>query len=720
MNDILQKMKGKLNNEKVLKFLSCFGAVMAVVLATGAVLINRSVVWALNTWSNLSMEEIVFHLKAPLEGTNSSMIESYVGACVVLAVLMAIALSVVLFRQRKNIKKYYIIIGVSIVGSLLLGGLSIAYIWNELDISAYQENNSTYSSFIDDNYVDPQTVQLTFPEEKRNLIYIVLESMENTFADTENGGAFSENVIPELTELSKMNENFSGSEDILNGGYSLTGSTWTMAALFSQNTGLPLLIPIDRNGMNTQTEFMPGVTSLGDILDNEGYRQIFLAGSDAAFGGRKLFFEEHGNYEISDYYASIDNGEIPEDYHVWWGYEDNILFENAKKRLQDLSSSSEPFNLTMLTVDTHFEDGYVCNDCPDEYGDQYSNVYRCSSQKVTEFVSWIQQQDFYENTTIVISGDHPTMDSDYCENVPDDYSRKVYTTYINAPVQPVTDEYREYSTFDDFPTVLASLGVQISGDRLGLGTNLYSGLETLTEQYGVEKENQEISKKSEVMDSLTQSIEAIVGTVESQGYNEMDGTITVTLRNLEWKYGISGARAAVWYQDQDQNMRWYTATQTSENSYSVTFPVSDFQNSQGQYNIHFYAVAEEDSTPMFIGSANQVVGEMPGGTTMNVPNTISASVEVFPYDYRVGTFSVVINNVTSNVDVQAIRCAVWSEDDQSDLKWYEAAAQGDGSYILYVKARDFAYKESSYYIHTYAIDANGNQNFIGQTMGEIS
>ena len=33
---------------------------------------------------------------------------------------------------------------------------------------------------------------------------------------------------------------------------------------------------------------------------------------------------------------------------------------------------------------------------------------------------------------------------------------------------------RDFSTLDFFPTTLASLGVQIEGDRLGLGTNLFS------------------------------------------------------------------------------------------------------------------------------------------------------------------------------------------------------------------------------------------------------
>lgn len=63
------------------------------------------------------------------------------------------------------------------------------------------------------------------------------------------------------------------------------------------------------------------------------------------------------------------------------GYEDQKLFTYAKKELQELASGDQPFNLTLLTVDTHFEDGYPCKICPDTYGDnQYANVMACSSR----------------------------------------------------------------------------------------------------------------------------------------------------------------------------------------------------------------------------------------------------------------------------------------------------------------------------------------------------
>jgi phosphoglycerol transferase len=156
----------------------------------------------------------------------------------------------------------------------------------------------------------------------------------------------------------------------------------------------------------------------------------------------------------------------------------------------------------ILTEDTHHEDGYVCADCPEVFQDQLSNVTLCTDRRTAEFLRWCQNQEFYENTTIVISGDHLTMDSDFCRDVDPSYQRKVFTAYINTAAQRRSQKVRQYSTFDDFPTILAAMGVEIEGDKLGLGVNLYSEESTLVEQYGISWLNKELSKQSDFMRHL--------------------------------------------------------------------------------------------------------------------------------------------------------------------------------------------------------------------------
>ena len=584
------------------KFLFGFGNVLMVLFAALTILAGASTLWVLKTWPHLTMQELMFTIQSPVEGTNKEMILDYIVFCIPVTVIVMAALIAGLVITR--MKKGYRIMAAAVpaVSVILLAG-TVYTAWERLDIADYAANSGAVSSFIDENYVDPAGTELTFPEQKRNLIYIFLESMETTYADEENGGAFSENYIPELTELAEENEDFSGADAGLNGGTALTSTTWTAAALFGQTTGLPLSIPIDGNSMDTQESFLPGVTSLGDILEQQGYRQTFMIGSDGNFGGRSLYFTDHGNYDIKDYYYYQSQGKFDKDYWVWWGFEDQKLFEYAKEELTALAAQDQPFNFTLLTVDTHFEDGYVCGLCGNEHGEnQYGNVLSCSSRQIKEFVEWIRQQDFYENTTIVISGDHPTMDKDFCEGIDDAYERKVYTAYINSAVTPEDPEWtRAYSTFDNYPTTLASLGVSIEGERLGLGTNLFSSRSTLTEVYGNPYINQELTRKSALMEQLTEEIdidnmelkirEGRVPTVTATAlpYDFRTGVLQVVIDNIQnADDGIAGITVAVWTGPDQSNLQWLQAEAQPDGSYIANVNIPGFGFATGEYYIDVY------------------------------------------------------------------------------------------------------------------------------------
>ncbi|MBE5063556.1 GBS Bsp-like repeat-containing protein [Lachnospiraceae bacterium DSM 108991] len=592
--------------------------ILAVLLAVLATIITCSLKWMFDTWSNLTMDELIYHLTSPLEGTNDAMIKEYVVKCIVPAVVILLVLAVILTAFRKK-KRYYAVMAGAIVLSVSVSALSVHGAWQALDVGNYVADRGTYSTFIDDNYVSPADVEMTFPQEKRNLIYIFLESMETTYADTQNGGAFTENVIPELTQIAQENEDFSGETDKLNGGYSMPGTTWTIGAMFGQTAGLPLSVSIDGNNMDTQDTFFAGAVTLGDILESQGYSQTLLIGSDAVFGGRELYFTEHGSYEMMDYKYAAQNGLIPEDYLVWWGYEDQKLFEFAKQKVTELAAQPEPFNLTMLTVDTHFEDGYMCEGCPKLYGDdQYSNVMRCSSQQVASFIRWIQQQDFYENTTIVLCGDHPTMDSDYCEDVDGDYIRKTYTAYINAAAQKETETRRDFTTFDQFPTTLAALGVQIEGNRLGLGTNLFSSEPTLTERFGLDTEAAELKKKSQLIEELadidydSQSLmeregRVPTGTVYADPYLRDIGGIPVTVTDLvNLPDTVQSVQIAVWTNEDQSDLQWIQLTDRGDGSYGANINVANYGFKLGVYYIDAYIV-DGTGTPYMIGQTTGYV-----------------------------------------------------------------------------------------------------------------
>lgn len=495
--------------------------------------------WVSHTWTDITFDQIIFHITNPSQGVDKGLIRSGIlSIAVPLVLLIALWVVLCIFLKKKKVQL------ITLIALVCLSiGLSIGLFFKiekQYGIFDYFKNLDSYSTFIGDNYVDPDKVDIVFPDDKRNVIYIFLESMEITYADKDIGGAFDKNPIQELTDLALSSEGqcFNGKDGLLNGGINLRGCTWTMGGIAAETGAIPVLTNTN-NALATNTDsFYPNMVAIGNILENEGYHQVFMCGSDAVFGGRAEYLKEHGNFDIFDAIYARENGYVPEDYNVFWGIEDKKLFNFAKEELQTLASQDEPFNFTMLTVDTHFEDGYWCEDCVDKFGEQYANVMACSSNKVNEFIEWCKQQDFYDNTTIVICGDHRTMDSDFCKDIDSDYTRKVYTCVLNSAVEPTNDVRREFSTLDMMPTTLAAMGCTFKGDKLGLGTNLFADVPTLVETYSVDEINDQFAQNTNYYDRFGKpnpfSYRLLTGSGMADFYVEYEGSdCSVFIEGLE-------------------------------------------------------------------------------------------------------------------------------------------------------------------------------------------
>lgn len=482
---------------------------LAVLLIFLGFLAYSSSRYAMKGIDNTSFDQILFTMTQPIRGSDTGQIVNYIIDPLLEALLITLPMVTLLYfvttcsfefgRLRLqgqpyfNTKKVVMIGLIGLVFGIFLGGKEMGY----ADIKAfYFENTSIY----DEHYVNPQKVHLKFPKKKRNLVYIFLESMESSYFSKELGGIQEENLLPNFADLAQ-NEgiNFSNS-DKLGGMLQIPGANQTASSMVAQTSGLPLRpstsLNTSESSEENSAEYFPGAYSLGEILDEQGYNQALLMGSEAEFAGRDKYFIQHGGYDIRDYQWAVDSGHIPEDYYEWWGYEDRKLVDYAKETLNELSQKEEPFNLTMLTADTHFEDGYATEDTPDLFGDQYSNVIHDSDRQISELLQWMKKQPFYEDTTVILVGDHLTMDSDFFESVDPDYQRSVFNLLLNTNKQKVRNKNRQFSAVDMFPTTLSALGVEIPGDRLGLGVNLFSNKPTLVEQLGYDQFQNELMKKS--------------------------------------------------------------------------------------------------------------------------------------------------------------------------------------------------------------------------------
>lgn len=451
--------------------------------------LRAGIYWALNTFPLKDPNTVLLTLQEPFDDFAYMMIKQYLSTTIPQALIITIILSIFLYVFLGSTKK-------RLAAIFFYFMATVALLFSELPVSAYvhimneePEKNLTNSSFFVDNYVNPDSVRIVVPEQKRNLILIYLESLETTFSDKNHGGNQDENLIPEITGLALQNLNFGKSNGRIGGGFDANGSNATFASMQTRSLGIP--------AMNNykKTPILHHYKSLYKILNDNGYKQVFFQGNPG------MYTEFH--YFVTD--QKVDDVYGPEDLIQRMNLNvEDLIRKQGGRTVQDkesfvfarqiLDTIQEPFSLTFFTIDTHSPAGLYDPDCikaPDEKNEdeRLKAAVRCVSRELDSFLDSLKTKPFYDNTTIVIFGDHLFTGTRLVKDFPD---RKWIDIFVNAPKIPVAEEGRRFSDIDMFPTILSSLNFDIEGNRLGFGTDLFCDKKTLVENIGLDSLNKGI------------------------------------------------------------------------------------------------------------------------------------------------------------------------------------------------------------------------------------
>lgn len=105
--------------------------------------------------------------------------------------------------------------------------------------------------------------------------------------------------------------------------------------------------------------------------------------------------------------------------------------------------------------------------------------------------------------------------------------------------------------------------------------------------------------------------------------------------------------------------------------------------------------------------------------TFSVQSPKAGNVEITSKDINKGTFTVKVSGITNSSAVREVLVPVWCALDQSDIKWYTASRQSDGSYEAEVNIKNHKYHAGTYTAHIYFKDITGDMNFEGSTSCEM-
>ena len=304
--------------------------------------------------------------------------------------------------------------------------------------------------------------RLTFGTPRKNFVLLYLESLERSYFDQQ---VFPD-LMPNLIALEKEALSFSDSTEVSEAG-------WTIAAMVASQCGIPLTVEgagVDR--------FLPGVSCLGDLLDDAGYNLTYLGGADMNFAGKGAFFRSHGFDQIKGREELKESLDDPE-YLSAWGLYDDSLFDEAMQHFDSLAAADEPFGLVLLTVDTHHPFGYMSRSCGgDVYqdgGNKFLNAVHCADKMAADFIRHIVEGPFSQDTILVVMSDHmamPNMAWDLLQET----ERRNLLLFFGPGVKADFDP-NPGTTFDVAPTLLGLLGADKRS--LGYGRDLLGSEPTL-------------------------------------------------------------------------------------------------------------------------------------------------------------------------------------------------------------------------------------------------
>ncbi|WP_062104686.1 LTA synthase family protein [Bacillus niameyensis] len=293
--------------------------------------------------------------------------------------------------------------------------------------SSAQRAMADGSELVDiDNYVRAKFVKpdpnMFGVAEGKNLIVVSLESLQSFVI---NNDVYGEEVTPFLNELindSYYFENF----------YHQTGQGKTSDSEFLLENSL---YPLSR-GAVFFTHAGNELDAMAEKLGEKGYFTSTMHANNKSFWNRDIMYQAIGY----DYFYSATDYNITPEISVGWGMKDSPFFDQS---VELMKSMEKPFYTKMITLTNHHpfrldeEDKYI-----DEYDsksgtlNRYFQTVRYMDEALKEFFQKLKDEGLYENSIIVMYGDHYGISENHNEAM-EQYLGKEVTPFVSAQLQRV-------------------------------------------------------------------------------------------------------------------------------------------------------------------------------------------------------------------------------------------------------------------------------------------
>ena len=316
---------------------------------------------------------------------------------ILLILLIGLIFYLFIFLYKKyahNIKSYFL------VGSLILGLVLMSLthgVFNNLyQISKLNSvEDKTINQALINLGIQPEDYTFTNQLEVtkgKNIIVISLESYEK--------GYLQENFKTLTPNLQRLKSNYQYFDMNQN-----DGGQWTTGSMYTYLTGVPMYLKGANNALENVVESK--LTGIGSILNEAGYKQLYLLGNPG-FGGSDDLIKANGIDVFPQSYFNEKYGSST------LGLHDYDLFAEAKEHIVEFSNNKAPFAIYMSTISTHFPNGIYDERMESHITKKDSDMqFMVASVDylINDLIDFLEKQNQLDNTVFYIFPDHHLMGS---------------------------------------------------------------------------------------------------------------------------------------------------------------------------------------------------------------------------------------------------------------------------------------------------------------------
>ncbi len=419
--------------------------------------------WFKKKFGVVYFDQLIFHLELFFKGNLVADAQVQKSLYKWLIISSVLSTYVYLFFKKKFLKKNNFTKIKELISFFLIFVLSLSY-----NTALFESITFNKNDFIEKNYYFDEPINVQ--NKKKNLILIYVESLDQIFTDKKKYGS---NLLQPLYNL-KVDANE------MKNFYQIPGYSFTINSLVATQCGIPAkpLGFFEASDLKNIKNFLPNIKCLGDYTDDLNYKNLFITSDEIENFGVKYFLLNHKYLDSNIYDVKKLKKLGYETSNFAWrgnknkdgGMHDDVLLKASYDIIKKNLNNSEPFFMSIYTLDTHSPKGYPNPKCLKSMFDDpeiekkftIKNSVICTVSALSQFVSKIS--DLNEPIDIIILGDHAYPSSDESKS-------KIFNKFI---LNNKTEFNREtMNHLDFFPSLLHILGYKFKQNRLALGFNIF-------------------------------------------------------------------------------------------------------------------------------------------------------------------------------------------------------------------------------------------------------